>query len=250
MTINKLTLLICLISCFTFGQVGIKTETPSATLDIVSDGNTSATKAVEINNAQNQQIFNVYDNGNIYIKRNVLPADKSGNKDDLLVSKGNNLSPEWVKNPLGNIFDKVIAVAFYANQATPTPSSSYNSATSHKLSFSNINLSTPEIGTWNISTNEFTVQKTGIYHITTGVNLTTQNSSTTRTGTLWIYAASYRQGVDAIREISSNYDLSASGVLTAYLSAGEKITVYASASTNWRVKNGFLNISYSKPSNP
>ncbi|GAB0155291.1 hypothetical protein CHRYSEOSP005_05520 [Chryseobacterium sp. Alg-005] len=45
-------------------QVGINQNNPSATLDILSKGNTSATKAFEVNNSSGTEIFTILDNGN------------------------------------------------------------------------------------------------------------------------------------------------------------------------------------------
>ncbi|KFF11868.1 hypothetical protein N6B72_18545 [Chryseobacterium soli] len=59
------TFLIC--GVFTFSQVGINTSTPSASLDIASKGNTSATKALEVNNSSALEMVTVLDNGNVGI---------------------------------------------------------------------------------------------------------------------------------------------------------------------------------------
>jgi len=48
-----------------FSQVGINTSNPSAALDLVSMGNTSATKALEINNSSATEMFTVQNDGNI-----------------------------------------------------------------------------------------------------------------------------------------------------------------------------------------
>lgn len=48
-------------------QVGINESTPSATLDIKSKGNTSATKALEINNSNGTEMFTILNNGNVGI---------------------------------------------------------------------------------------------------------------------------------------------------------------------------------------
>ncbi|MBB4807530.1 hypothetical protein HNP38_002836 [Chryseobacterium defluvii] len=48
-------------------QVGINTPTPSAMLDVVSNGNTASTKAVEINNSSANEMLTVLNNGNVGI---------------------------------------------------------------------------------------------------------------------------------------------------------------------------------------
>lgn len=50
-------------------KVGINTNTPSATLDIVSKGSTSATKALEINSSANTEMITVLDNGQVGINQ-------------------------------------------------------------------------------------------------------------------------------------------------------------------------------------
>lgn len=50
-----------------FSQVWINTSSPSATLDILSKNNTSATKALKINNLSNIEMLTVLDNGNVEI---------------------------------------------------------------------------------------------------------------------------------------------------------------------------------------
>ncbi|AZB23281.1 hypothetical protein [Chryseobacterium bernardetii] len=57
-----------LLSCATVsGQIGINTSTPSAGLDIVGKGNTSATKALEVNNSSAKEMVTVLNNGNVGI---------------------------------------------------------------------------------------------------------------------------------------------------------------------------------------
>ncbi|MBB6331772.1 hypothetical protein HNP24_002722 [Chryseobacterium sediminis] len=59
------TLFVICIANFTFSQVGINTPSPQATLDIQSKGNTSATKAMRINNSNNTEMVTVTDAGRI-----------------------------------------------------------------------------------------------------------------------------------------------------------------------------------------
>lgn len=47
-----------------WGQMGINTGNPSAALDIVSNGNTLVTKALEVNNSDNSELFKIHNNGN------------------------------------------------------------------------------------------------------------------------------------------------------------------------------------------
>lgn len=63
----KIIIITLLISKVAFSQVGINETSPSATLDIKSKGNTSATKALEINNSDAKELVTVLDNGNVGI---------------------------------------------------------------------------------------------------------------------------------------------------------------------------------------
>lgn len=56
---------------YTSAQVGINTGTPSATLDIVSKGNTNTTKALEVNNSSSKEMITVLNNGNVGIGESI-----------------------------------------------------------------------------------------------------------------------------------------------------------------------------------
>lgn len=56
-----------MITTISYSQVGINETNPSATLDIKSKGNTSATKALEVNNSDAKELVTVLDNGNVGI---------------------------------------------------------------------------------------------------------------------------------------------------------------------------------------
>lgn len=71
----KLVIVSILLSTLTYAQVGVGTSNPSAGLDVISKGNTNATKALEINNAANTEMVTVLDNGNVGIG-NPIPATK------------------------------------------------------------------------------------------------------------------------------------------------------------------------------
>lgn len=48
-----------------FTQVGINTENPLSDLEIVSKGNSPATKNLELNTQDSTEIFSLYDNGSL-----------------------------------------------------------------------------------------------------------------------------------------------------------------------------------------
>ncbi|TZF93772.1 hypothetical protein FW781_18985 [Chryseobacterium panacisoli] len=63
-----------LLTGFVYSQVGINTNNPSATLDLVSKGNTSSTKAMEINNAAAKEMVTILNNGNVGIGQSLPTA--------------------------------------------------------------------------------------------------------------------------------------------------------------------------------
>lgn len=87
------------------GKVGINTENPSATLDIVSKANTSATKALRIGNSSSTEMVTVRDNGQVGINQASPAADallelNSTNK-SLLLTRVNNATD--VANPVNGM---------------------------------------------------------------------------------------------------------------------------------------------------
>jgi hypothetical protein len=93
---NILTLLLIIVGFLGKSQVGMGTQTPSATLDIVSKGNDSSTKALEINNSDTTplEMFTVVNNGNVGInapnpETNALLELRSSNKALLLTRVAN-----------------------------------------------------------------------------------------------------------------------------------------------------------------
>ena len=71
----KLMIVSLLFGSLVQAQVGVGTATPSAGLDVVSKGNTNATKALEINNSDNTEMVTVLNNGNVGIG-NTAPTRK------------------------------------------------------------------------------------------------------------------------------------------------------------------------------
>lgn len=70
-------------------QVGIKTSSPSAALDIVGLGSTSGSKTLELNNSSNTELLTALDNGNVGINNSSptvkLSIIEPGAKDALVI---------------------------------------------------------------------------------------------------------------------------------------------------------------------
>ncbi|MFS4473236.1 hypothetical protein [Chryseobacterium sp. T20] len=66
-----------------YSQVGMNTTSPSATVDVVSKGNTNATKALEINDSTNKELLSVSDDGSVRLENyknfSLLGTDANGN---------------------------------------------------------------------------------------------------------------------------------------------------------------------------
>jgi hypothetical protein len=72
------------------GSIGIRTATPSATLDILANGNTNTTKALEINNSSNLEMMTVLNNGNIGINNSNPIAKLNMTNGRIIISAANN----------------------------------------------------------------------------------------------------------------------------------------------------------------
>ncbi|MFV0208180.1 hypothetical protein OBK13_03080 [Empedobacter falsenii] len=124
-----------------FGQIGIGTDTPKATLEIVSDA-AKFNKAIEITNIENKNIFNLYSNGNFEFFGAFMSNDKAGNAGEYFVSNGSNF-PVWK-----SIVPKDTKQLYEVFNANTTANTTFQEAnTWGKYVFDNTNLtSDPTIG--------------------------------------------------------------------------------------------------------
>ncbi|ASK31329.1 hypothetical protein CEY12_14990 [Chryseobacterium sp. T16E-39] len=96
-------------------QVGINTNSPSATLDILSKGNTSASKGLKISDSSSKELVTVQDNGNVGINK-TSPNGKlhivgdTGNGDVLYLEnlKGENATTGFSNLLVDNSTGKVV----------------------------------------------------------------------------------------------------------------------------------------------
>lgn len=140
---NKyLHLLIFISTISTNAQVGINTNNPSATLDIVSPGTTSTTKALEINNSAPfaaRELVTVLDNGNTGINtpnpdnKLVITPEASSTNTGLKLPRGAGNGLFLVSDNVGNatwntrnmIFGNVPASGVLAANFFPTANNDY-----------------------------------------------------------------------------------------------------------------------------
>lgn len=240
---KKHTFLILFTPALFCSQVGINTKTPSATLDIVSKNNTNATQAMIINSNTSSAIMKVSDNGNFYFKGSLSANNVSGTDEWVLTSNGNSNSPQWV-DINNTALGKYVLVAY--NAYNSTTSSYINANTSERINFTNTNLVSSTVGTWNTTTKEYTVSKSGVYDVVVNTKISTQSNNSNRTSSLFLQIGTYKQGSRGENVAGSLTSSHLTTKATRYLSAGEKIYVTVSSNTNWRFDNSTININYSE----
>jgi len=214
-----------------YSQVGINTQSPSATFDVVSKGNTNTTKALEINDNTNKELVGVDDDGTVrfskYKNFTILGTDANGN----LVS------------------GTTISIPSIAAIATGIPSSSnINPLTYPKYTFTVDKINATNLS---YSNGDFTVLKAGYYSISAYTNKDlTMNGSTTG-GTFQtfivktipsgtnIYVSRFSVNVGDNTGFENN---SLAG--TSYFNVGDKINIQATYSRTHKLSAASLNIVY------
>lgn len=142
-------------------QVGIGTNTPTATLEVKSNSTNASTKSLEINNSSNIQKLAVYSNGNLEFHGALMPNGNPGNKGEFLFSNGIGKAPEWktiMPEHTRQIYD-----VFQGSFKTTTGYINQPANTWVKIGPSTININDTSVGSWNSTTKEFTVSKAGVY---------------------------------------------------------------------------------------
>lgn len=205
-------------------QVGINTESPSATLDIVSDKTSQNYAPFIIKNSSNQEILKTTNQGNFHFSKALMPANDAGTSGEYLISQGPNQPPVW--GELKNEYGEIIVQEFNSNNSSFSYVASW---TSVSVNFSNIQINpSPEIGSWNSSGKYFQVNKRGLYHITVGLEFT--NAHTTYYNydpeiALILYAGNFNQAAgNLLYSEGGSLRISTYGVLSVILNPGEQIS--------------------------
>ncbi|SIQ31876.1 MULTISPECIES: hypothetical protein [Chryseobacterium] len=99
-------------SIFFCQNVGINNTTPIATLDIISSGNTNATKALKITNSNPTEIFTIQNDGNVGINSSSAAANTA----QLNINSGSATKSVLKLDNLSNTKDKTIASGVNYNQ--------------------------------------------------------------------------------------------------------------------------------------
>lgn len=145
---KKLLITLPLLTSFVgYSQVGINTTTPSAAFDILSKGNTNATKALEINDNTNKELIGVSDIGAVRLEnyKNIafLGTDANGN-----LKAGDALN-----------------IPSLATIASGIPSATYVGG-SYNIVYFTLDKNDPNNISYDTTNGKFTINKTGYYSIT------------------------------------------------------------------------------------
>lgn len=207
-----------------YSQTGINTSSPSAALDVVSKGNSSATKALEVNDNTNKELMRVEDDGGVRLEKykniGVLGTDSNG----FLTDASNLNIPAISTIGLANTS---------ANQAggfTYTVTFTLNKNNAANLTYNN---------------GSFTINKAGYYNFSVFVkydismNSPSGGSATTslsKNGSMFSYNLSGH--VDGTVDIGHNL------TGTQFFNVGDVVKVTAAYSRVFRMVQGSVTIVY------
>jgi hypothetical protein len=213
-----------------YSQVGMNTTTPSATVDIVSKGATSATKALEINDSTNKELLSVSDDGSVRLENyknfSLLGTDANGN----LVNGTTASIPSIVGIATGNASTADLT----ANTETKY------TFTTNKINSANLSY----------SAGNFTVLKAGYYGISLYTKKDVSMNSPTTGGTVQTFikktASSTTTELSVNQSsLSDNLTFEANTIgVTAYFNVGEIISCRANYTRPHRLTTASLSIVY------
>ncbi|MCW3162436.1 hypothetical protein OH806_14290 [Chryseobacterium sp. WLa1L2M3] len=230
----------------TYAQVGINKNNPTATLDIQSKSNSISTKAIEANDATNNEVFTVFDNGNLQFEGALMPNGNPGKKGEYLFSKGTGYAPEWkaiFPEQTKQIYD-VFQGAYLGTTGTLNNSAS----TWIKVGPSTTNIINSSIGIWSTTNREFTVSKNGVYIISFSLEMYTGTNETPTQAFAKLTAGDeYEFFADVILGYSpgfATYYNTVAGEVVKKLNIGDKIYISGFNANQWRETQSSLQIKY------
>ncbi|MCW3162438.1 hypothetical protein [Chryseobacterium oryctis] len=237
LSINKIT-----------AQIGIHTNTPTATLDVVSQNSNTSGKVLKASNSSNQMLIDVNLSGDLTFGKAIMPAKKPGNAGEYLISQGPDTAPVWGNLPKGATV-QIFNAQRDSNSTTTNAISSYV-----PISFPTINSSIdPAYGTWNSTSNKFTVAKKGIYTITAGftsydVKCDMSNSIDWEVYAPFIFLeTSDEYAANGVTTLIYNSSYSAYITKSTVLEANSIIQVLANSNAcSWKQGPSFISILYSE----
>ena len=231
-----------------FSQTGINTDTPSATLDIVTKDKSVNTEALKAINNTNK-FFKIYNNGNVNFNNLLYLNSSKGNVDYVLTSQGPNTAPIW-KDILKTTLSNYVVIGYNGSKETQTPNEYFNGYQSSLISFNGTtNVNSPEIGEWNTTYNVYTVKKSGIYEVIVHLKSHTTANQSNRFGVLGIHTGSANQYFRNSNVVGDNFTTNFTGKVNRYLEAGAEIKVTSYLSSQWSYDYASININYSPKTN-
>lgn len=225
-------------------QVGINTETPEATLEVVAPDTTLNNENVlKVRNVNSTDLLTVSHNGNVNIGKALKPDGQAGNSGEILVSQGPNLPPVWQKNIIEDA-----AIQIFSAQRNTISTQVVNVNAGRRMDFPTINtLPITDIATWNPVSSLFTANKKGIYQIIVGTNAMNLTDSD-RNFALFVETSNgFQTGSGLLYSTGSSLAFSTSVTYTTILNSGQ--TIYftgTSGNSTWQQGSSFVSILFSE----
>lgn len=230
-------------------QVGIGTDAPSATLDVVSHTSLEDNPVLKVRSGEDDELMSVSVNGDFHIKNQLQVNSQPGAAGNLLESKGPNQTHVWSDsdNPLVN---KYVAIAYSAEQYI-SPIIYTGNFVNHTVNLMGeyVSINSTEIGTWNPVTYEYITQMEGIFEVSVGLNIYTTIQDGNRSAVMTIYMDSARQLFRGSNVLDSNLSTDLNGKISRYLPAGSRIFVQVNANREWFIYSGTININFTPKTN-
>lgn len=206
------------------GSVGVGTPTPSAKLDVISKGATSATKALEINDNTNKELLQVADDGTVRLEKykdiGVLGTDANG----FLVDGSNLNIPSISTIGLANTSANQAGLSLYTLAFTINK----NNATNITYSSGN-----------------FTIHKAGYYNFSVfakyDISMNSPTGGSARTDILK-NGTTFSYNLSGHGDGTSNIGHNVAG--TQFFNVGDIVRVTASYSRTFRILEGSMTIVY------
>lgn len=206
------------------GSVGVGTPTPSATLDVLSKGATSATKALEINDNTNKELLQVADDGTVRLEKykdiGVLGTDANGYLVD-----GSNLN-----------IPAISTIGFANTSANQTANNSYSVAfTINKNNTANVTY----------SSGNFTINKAGYYNFSVFVKYDiSMNSPTGGTAQTYLFKNNIMFSYNLSGHGDGTLDIGHNVAGTQFFNVGDVVKVTAVYTRTFRITQGSITIVY------
>lgn len=236
-----------LLSNAAISQVGINTNNPSATLDIVTKDQLQ-NEALKIINSTNK-FFKIYNSGNVNFNNLLYLNSDKGNIDYVLTSQGANTPPIWtdiLKTTLGSY----VVIGYNGSKESQTTNENFNGLQSSTISFKGItNINSSEVGEWNANFDTYKVNKSGIYEVIIHLKSHTTASQPNRNGVLGVHMGVYNQYFKGSNILGDGFTTNFTGKVSRYLEKDTVIKISSYLSYQWRYDYASININYSPKSN-